>query len=92
MGCGQIDRQLTSDQLADVKARMSTLTRKIRLSAARKILQRDKEQKAAARRRLAAKKKAEKARLNAANDRNQLADLRHDANVLRNRLKVQKGF
>lgn len=87
--CG---KQLISDQLADVKSRMSALQRKIRLAAARKILQRDKEQKAAARRRLSAKKKAEKARLLAAKDRNQLADLRYEAGQLRARLKVQKGF
>lgn len=85
------ERLNNSEQITSVKAELSTLKRKMRLASARRVLQRDKEQKAAARRKVAAKKKAAKVQLARTEERNQLRFLQRQLTSLNTRQRELKA-
>lgn len=94
--CIEVDRRTNSEKINTVKSELSTLKRKMRLSAAKRVLQRDKEQKAAARRKASAKRKAEKLALARDAEMNELRSLQRqltNLNVAKRELKARgDGF
>jgi len=89
--CIETDRRTNSEKITTVKSELSALKRKIRLASARRVLQRDKDQKALARRKAAAKKKAEKLQAARNEERFQLRDLSRQLNDLNARKRELKA-